>query len=128
MENDEEDVMEVPRIGPTLQQHLQDYYSFRRRALALEENLLHRIAQLAEVRFVEGWRIYLRYVLMRFAGASKDQIIGCGDFLNYDITWERAEEMFRQTSESRELTEEVSDFFLLHKQLQERVTGLIQTA
>lgn len=91
-------ITEVPGTGLALHDYLHRYYQFRQDALRIESDLRSRIGQIVPVRFIEGWRIYLRYMMMRFGGASKETIIGWGDFLNYDITWEDADRVFVQLS------------------------------
>lgn len=121
MTYEERDVCEVPGIGKALQGHLKTYYSFRQKALALENQLLLRIGRIVRVRFAEGWRIYLRYVIMRFAGATQETIVGWGDFLNYDITWESAERAFKQLNEDGQLSSAMQSMFQTHGRLCETV-------
>jgi hypothetical protein len=114
---DERDVGEVPGIGPALQDYLKTYYGFRQEALARENQLFLRIGKMVAVRFAEGWRIYLKYVIMRFAGASQEAIIGCGDFLNYDITWEDAERVFKQLNDDAQLSSAMQGLFQTYERL-----------
>lgn len=120
---EEQDVREVPGIGQALQDHLKAYYDFRQGALAAEGRLFVRIGTLVSVRFAAGWRIYLRYAIMRFAGASQEQIIGWGDFLNYSITWEEAEGIFKRLNDDSEISSEMANLFQIHQRLCETMAG-----
>jgi hypothetical protein len=113
------DIREVPGIGQGLQDYLETYYGFRQRALALEEQLFLRIGKMVAVRFTAGWRIYLKYVIMRFAGASQEAIVGWGDFPNYSITWEDAERVFKQLNDDAQLSSEMQSIFQTYEHLSE---------
>lgn len=120
-------ITEVPGVGPALHDHLQRYYQFRQDALRIESDLLSRIGRTVQARFPEAWRIYLRYMMMRFGGASKEAIIGWGDFLNYDITWDDAERVFLHLSGEAAISTAVAELFFLHRSLSEGVEALKQT-
>ena len=120
---EERDVREVPGIGEALQDFFKNYYSFRQKALELEERLYLRIGKMVTVRITAGWRIYLKYVVMRFAGASQEEIIGWGDFLNYGITWEEVEQVFKQLNDDSEMSLEMSSLFQIHQGLCETLEG-----
>jgi len=117
MTYEERDILQVPGIGGALQNHIKAYYIFRQKASQLEENLLLSIGKKVAVRFAAGWRIYLKYVIMRFAGASQETIIGWGDFLNYSITWEDAERVFKELSNDPAISLEMSDLFRTYESL-----------
>ena len=122
---DEREVCEVPGIGQSLHEYLNAYYTFRQAAMALEGRLMLRIGELVSVHFAAGWRIYLKYVTMRFAGASQEDIIGWGDFLNYSITWDDAENIFKQLDADQELQSEMQGLFQSHKRLSETVGSFV---
>jgi hypothetical protein len=82
MHYDEKGVLEVRGIGSALRNHLTRCYQFREKVFRLKDGLMARIGQMVQVRFSAGWQMYLKYVLMRFAGRSKEAIIAGGDFLN----------------------------------------------
>ena len=125
MKYEERDVDEVPGIGQALQDYFKTYYGFRQEALALEEQLLIRIGKVVAVRFAAGWRIYLKYVIMRFAGSSQEAIIAWGDFLNYSITWEDAERVFKQLNDDPKLSAEMQSLFQTHERLCENLAGFV---
>jgi hypothetical protein len=125
MRYEEQDVVEVPRIGPALHQHLVSYYRFRQDALRIQEELVPRIGGMVTVQFRAGWQIYLKYVLMRFSGASKEAVVARGDFLNYDITWDDAERVFGALSQDGPLSSRISDLFGLHKRLGDALAALV---
>ena len=62
---------------------------------------------------------------MRFAGASQEEIIGWGDFLNYSITWEEAEQVFKQLNDDSEMSLEMSSLFQIHQGLCETLEGFV---
>jgi hypothetical protein len=125
MRYEEQDVVEVPGIGPALHQHLVSYYRFRQDALQVEDELVSSISGMVSVRFQAGWQIYLEYVLMRFGGVSKDAVVAGGDFLNYDITWDDAERVYGALSRDGPLSSRVSDLFGLHKRLGDALAALV---
>lgn len=124
---EEPDVREVPGIGTALQDYIKNYHAFRQRALAAEERLISRIGKIVSVRFRVGWQIYLNYVIMRFAGASNEEIISWGDFLNYDITWEDAERVFARLNDDSNLASEMSGLLQAHQRLCDTLGGFLQT-
>ena len=128
MTYDERDVSEVPGIGKALHDYLKSYYGFRQNALALEQQLLLMIGRIVTVRFVEGWRMYLRYAVLRFAGFSQETIVGWGDFLNYDITWESTERAFKQLNEHGQLSLAMQSLFQTHARLCLGVLALQNTS
>jgi hypothetical protein len=121
IEHDEAAVAEAPEVGPQLAAHVDKYYRFRTDCIAVEEALLERIGEIVGVRFSAGWRIYLRYVLLRFAGMSKADVEKGGDFLNYSITWESAEKCFGVLSSEPELSTRVDALLRAHCRLGEDV-------
>lgn len=120
---DERDI----RAVPALQNHFNEYYQFRQRAVGFGEMLTQRIGQMVSVRFRAGWRIYLQYVIMRFAGRSKEGIIAGGDFLNYDITWDDAERVFDELARFQAVRKEFADLFALHQRLVDGVSAITTT-
>ena len=105
VEYDEREIREVPGIGETLRDLLVQYHNFRRSARQLEEDLTLRIGQSVGVPFPVAWKIFFRYLVMRFGGATKEQIISWGNFLNYSITWDQCEQLFTKFSEDPELAQ-----------------------
>jgi hypothetical protein len=105
---DEGVVQELPGIGHDLHKYLTAYYAFRTRLSELENRLLLATGKLARSELPAAWRIYLRYVLMRFAGASPEDISSWGNFLNYGITWADAERVFAELSKDPVSTEPIS--------------------
>jgi hypothetical protein len=112
------------RGSPLLQRHFNEYYKFRQRAIGLEDRVTQRIGQMVVVRFRAGWRIYLRYAILRFSGQSKDQIVSGGDFLNYDITWDDAERVFGELARDRAVKGEFTELFAMHQRLIENVRAI----
>ena len=115
MRFDENDISEVPVIGAALHNHFTSYYEFREGVLRTEASVQSKIGAMVGVRFAEAWRIYLRYVMMRFGGASKETIIGWGEFLNYGITWDSTETVFEKLSSDPDLSSEIERLFLSYQ-------------
>jgi len=125
MRYEEKDIKEVPGIGEALHNHLTTYYRFRQDAIQVEDNLLSSIGQMVGVRFPVAWRIYLKYVMIRFGGASKETIISWGNFLNYGITWDDAERVFSQLSADTAMSARVLGLFELHESLSQSLSTII---
>ena len=64
MEYDENEVAEVPGIGPQLRRHLVDFYSFRRDLAHAQESLLERIDEGTTLRIQHRLLIQLKYNLL----------------------------------------------------------------
>lgn len=124
MTYDESDILQVPKIGKALHNHLKNYYRFREQALKTESSLITRIGQMVKVDFKAGWMIYLRYVIARFAGRSKDTVIAGGNFLNYEITWDDAERVFAKLSNDPLMSQEMNQVFAFHKSLIKDVSSI----
>ena len=124
MSYEEDDIREVPGIGTALHDHLRTYYQFRCNATQLEQDVMLRIGQSVGVEFPAAWRIYLKYLLMRFGGATKEQIISWGNFLNYSITWDSAEQEFKRCSDEQAIASRVAELFQAHGRLEGMVAAL----
>ena len=94
MTYDEKLVKEVPIIGGTLYSFIENYYAHRVQTSMTEDNVVIRIGTLGGAQFRQAWEILYRYCVMRFCKISKEDIIRQGNFLNYGITWESAEQVF----------------------------------
>lgn len=94
LEFEEHVIEETPGVGKVLHAFFLDYYEFRKAILDLESRVTEKIGKLVSVRFPVAWRIYLKYATMRFANVNQDVIIGWGNFLNYDLTWDEVERLF----------------------------------
>lgn len=128
MRYEESDVFEVPGIGASLHVHMVGYYQFRERALEVERRMTSQIGRMVVCRFPAAWKIYLRYVLMRFAGLSQEAIQGGGDFLNFDITWDDAERVYKDLAGDERLSGSVVGLFDLHKKICGQVQALCQSS
>jgi hypothetical protein len=124
MRYEERDVLEVPSIGGTLHQYLQGYYRFRQECMRMENDVLLRIGQLGGGLFRQAWRIHLRYSLLRFAEVPAETVKSWGDFLNYGITWESAEQLFAQLKADPVVMSTVTGLFSLQKELAKTVEAL----
>lgn len=113
----EKDILESPEIGKTLHNHLKGYYRFRQNALQFENGLITKIGTLVQVSFRAGWIIYYKYIIMRFAGASQEEVVAGGNFLNYSITWNDAERVFSELSNDKTVNAAISGLFSLHSDL-----------
>ena len=108
---EEDDIVEVPGIGSVLENHLKSYYRFRQEVLRFENDLNTRIAVIVGDRFNSAavWNMYLRYVLPRFFGIAKEEVIAGGNYLNYGITWDALEKVFLTLSNEPDLTIQVHE-------------------
>jgi hypothetical protein len=121
---EESDVIEIPTLGPALDDHLKAYYRFRQAAQRTQNDLETRISQIVKVRFRAAWSIYFQYAAFRWGGLSKESIAAGDNFLNYDITWDDAETVFDQLSADSAVRLEVSELLRMHKRLVEGVANL----
>lgn len=121
---DERLIQEVPGIGPALHVHLISYYNLRQRIHQFENGLLALIGPRVSVGFAQGWVIYRRYALLRFSGISQQGIIGSGDFLNYDITWDDAERVYRELANDVNVTSAESELISSFESSSHRITEL----
>jgi hypothetical protein len=95
-------------VSPTLRDFLRQYYQFEQNTGQFENELLEKIGGTVTVRFRQAWAIYLRYAILRFAGMSKDQVIAGGNFLNYGISWDDAENIYGQLSSDPLIAKKIS--------------------
>ncbi len=114
---DGKDVSGLPKIGAQLDNHLASYDRFHEECTQLEKDLLPRIGDMVRVSFREGWRIYFRYVVMRFAERSKEDIIRDGNFLNYEITWDDAERVFIELNKKSAVRDRFVKIFRLYNEM-----------
>jgi hypothetical protein len=124
VEYEESDIKRVPGIGEMLHEHLLAYRHFRDETLAVEGDLFSRIGPIATTRLAAGWQIYLQYILMRFAGTSKEAVAGGPDFLNYGITWEDAERVFVQLSADAVVTSRITNLFIFYNRLSQWIVSI----
>jgi len=124
MKYDEAVVREVPSIGGTFYEFMKMYYEFRTKVNEVEEELFMAAGKLSRSAFPAAWRIHLRYVLMRFAGMSREEIVSWGEFLNYGITWDDAERVFTELANNLELASSMSNLLEVYDHLSKDVTSL----
>lgn len=108
---EEKDIVEVPGIGSELDIHLKSYYQFRKEVLQFESDLNTRIATIVGDRFNSAavWNMYLKYVLPRFFGNAKEEVIAGGNYLNYGVTWDALEKVFLTLSNEPDLRIQVDE-------------------
>ena len=94
MTYDEEVVKEIPRIGAALFSHMESYYALRLQLMHAEGDVITKTGTLSRAKFRRAWVILYKYCIMRFGKIAQEDIIRQGNFLNYDITWESAEQVF----------------------------------
>lgn len=75
------------------------------------------------VRFPVAWTIYLKYIIMRFGGVPRAQIVKAG-ILNYDISWNECERIYRQTSKDESVSRKFSETFSAYDSLAEGVNKI----
>ena len=89
----DEELALIPEIGSLLVEYKEFYYKFRDETDNLYAMAIDVIGKNVAVRFMEGWRIYLDYFLLRAIGMEMAEIakfIG----LNYEITFTDCERIY----------------------------------
>jgi len=124
MEYDENEVAEVPDLGPKLHQHLVDFYAFRRDSVQAQEKLLAHIGERSSCRIQSQWIIQLKYDLLRFGGATKEDRARGADFLNYSMTWESAERAFTAMEADGEICALFADIVARYQEFVDSVMAL----
>ena len=122
-QHDDVDVDSIPEAGPMLRDFFRRYYEFEQRAVEFENDLLNLIGSTVAVRFPQAWRIYLRYVVLRFAGLSQEEVVAGGNFLNYGITWDDAERVFSELSSDPVTFQRFDSVLTVHQAFIEEVSG-----
>jgi hypothetical protein len=118
------DIIGITKNGEALYQYKQDYYNFQTKELSWETDVTTYIGKIVSVRFRQAWVIYLRYLILRSAGMSKEQIMEGGDFLNYGITWDDAEGVFTQLSGEPTVAQETLEVFSLLNKMSEEAAKI----
>jgi len=114
----------IPGSGEMLYHFKEDYYDFQSAARGWEDDLTTKIGQKVSVRFRQAWQIYLRYVILRLDGQTKQSIIDQGNFLNYGITWDDAERVFLDLSNDPSFVQETAKVFASLKKVSEEATKI----
>ena len=96
-------VSEVPRIGRKLDEFLNRYDAFRGAVHKNESDIITTIGTIESCRFRESWIIHYKYCVMRFSGKPPADIQKEGSFLNYGISWDSTEQIYRTLSENNTL-------------------------
>lgn len=104
----EQDIRAIPEAGQKLQEHLESYHKLREKIEVLENNIYVKIVN-GRDWFPAAWRILLRYAVLRLFGMSREQIVAAGNFLNYSITWERAENEFERISQDEQISKDAAE-------------------
>jgi hypothetical protein len=105
------DIGQIPNAGASLRTFFRNYYDFEQTTAELERIVLSRVGSTVAVRFEQGWRIYLKYAILRFAGQSADQVSAGSNFMNYEITWGDAERVYRQLSSDAVISKRFASVF-----------------
>lgn len=117
MEYEFTSVKEVPTIGKELENYMNRYDSFYGDLIAKENLLINQIGQYEGCRFRESWIILYKYSIMRFSGLTVKAIQDQGDFLNYGITWDSAENVFNKLSEDKSFDNLIKPIFDEYEEL-----------
>jgi hypothetical protein len=119
----EKDIKAVPHIGEKLYEHFILYHKYRQAARQFDTDLLTKIID-GKNWFLAAWKIYQRDVVLRLFGASREQIIAGGNFLDYGITWDAAEKVFERVSGDSAITSSASQSEALHDRLTAMIIAL----
>jgi hypothetical protein len=109
----------VPHEGDKLFQYKTEYYAFQSKVENWENTLLRRVAEIVAVHDRYAWTIYVKYVIMRFSGQDKEQIMkreGDG-FLNMGITWDDLEKALNTLSQDQTVVETTREVFQIQGKL-----------
>ena len=120
----EDEIVGVGENGQALYEYKKKYYDFQTELISWENNTTTRIGMMVSARFTNAWKIYLEYAIMRFAGLSKNAVIGGGNFLNYGITWDDAERVYTELSNKPGTRREAAELFALQKKLADEATQI----
>jgi hypothetical protein len=114
---DEQDVVEVPEIGMRLYEHMTAYHSFRKSIAAVETDLMQRLPSLWNPPLPGALNIHARYCVLRFAGMTAEELRSGVNFLNYGITWDRAEKLFEQLATDGSLASRFEESLQSHARM-----------
>lgn len=95
----DDDLNQVPDIGPALLRYRELYYSMRQSTDELGKLCKKQISErpLTEYQIIHGWKIYFNYFLARSFGNTKEQAQKMAA-TNYDITLDDCERAFGSMS------------------------------
>jgi len=124
MRYDERDVIEVPELGSRLHEHMISYYQFRQNTQHIETEVLRRLPPLWNPPLPGALRIHARYSVLRFAGMTLAALSSGENFLNFGITWERAEAVFSQLAMDKSLVSKFEELLQIHARLSAGVEAL----
>ncbi len=124
MKYDESDVIEVPVIGQTLHSHMPDYHRFREGAASVEQELMQKLPALWSPPYPGALRIHARYSVSRFSGMSPADLRSGVNFLNFDITWDRAEKVFEQLAADTSVVPKFQELLHLHAEMSAAIAAL----
>ena len=118
-------VKEVPKIGSNLENYLRRYYSFIGNLIKNEDLLITQIGKYEKCRIRESWRIHYKYSIMRFNDTTSSDIQNHGFFLNYGITWESAESIFKHLLQDKSLETLIKPIITEYDELSDLCLDLI---
>lgn len=112
---DDLDLRQLPEGGAALDEFFRRYYAFEQTTAELERDAVGLIGRMVQVRFLEGWRIYLRYAYLRFSGQTANQVSAGNNFLNFSITWEDAERVVTELARDPQTARRFASVFEQHQ-------------
>jgi hypothetical protein len=128
MQYDEQDVVEMREIGLRLHEHMAAYHGFRQSITALETDLMQRLPSLWNPPLPGALNIHARYCALRFAGMTAEELRSGVNFLNYEITWDRAEKVFEQLATDGSLASRFEESLQRHARMSTAVKDLASNA
>jgi hypothetical protein len=124
MRYEEQDVLEVPQVGVGLHDHMLTYHRFRQDTTAAEFEIMEKLPGLWNPPLPGALHIHARYSILRFAKASAEEICAGVNFLNYGITWERAEIVFQELARDGALVARFDELLQRHERMSAAVVDL----
>jgi hypothetical protein len=100
------------------------YHGFRQATTTVESDLTQRLPALWNPPLPGALNVHARYCVLRFAGMSADELSAGVSFLNYGITWDRAEKVFQQLAADKSLSDRFEELLRLHGKMSGAVKGL----
>jgi hypothetical protein len=101
-----------------------DYYRFREGAAGVEQVLMQKLPALWDPPLPGALKIHAQYSVLRFSGMSPANLRSGVSFLNFGITWDRAEKVFEQLAADTSVTPKFRELLHLHAERSAAIAAL----